>query len=228
MGSKKKSKKEKSEKDSRKDRKERKSSKRRRDESSDSSGSSSSSDSGDREQRRKARSDKLVRRVWAAGMVRLVQAEHAAGRRSKALGDVRDWPMGAGGGLCCVDLQLVVASCGLVAGPPRPYTPRIRSDPRLHRVWRLTPRRRLVCENSPPPPASPSHPPRPSRQAAKVAAHLHRTSAAEDSQRFVWTKKIEKELEQGKSVKDISAAQTRASQLERMVGRRRGGGPWRG
>lgn len=52
--------------------------------------------------------------------------------------------------------------------------------------------------------------------AAKVAAHLHRSGGPDEAPRFVWTKKIEKELDMGKSVKDISAAQTRASQQERL------------
>jgi hypothetical protein len=55
-------------------------------------------------------------------------------------------------------------------------------------------------------------------QATKVAAHLQRTGAASGGPTFVWAKKIERELESGKSEKDIAAAQTRTSQAERLVG----------
>ncbi|GFR50783.1 hypothetical protein Agub_g13048 [Astrephomene gubernaculifera] len=52
--------------------------------------------------------------------------------------------------------------------------------------------------------------------ATKVAAHLQRTGASSGGPTFVWTKKIERELESGKSVRDIAAAQTRTSQAERL------------
>ncbi|GLC36213.1 hypothetical protein PLESTB_001367900 [Pleodorina starrii] len=52
--------------------------------------------------------------------------------------------------------------------------------------------------------------------ATKVAAHLQRTGAAAGGPTFVWAKKIERELESGKSVRDIAAAQTRTSQAERL------------
>ncbi|GIL76926.1 hypothetical protein Vretimale_8609 [Volvox reticuliferus] len=52
--------------------------------------------------------------------------------------------------------------------------------------------------------------------ATKVAAHLQRTGTASGAPTFVWTKKIERELESGKSVRDIAAAQTRVSQAERL------------
>ncbi|GIL56685.1 hypothetical protein Vafri_12000 [Volvox africanus] len=52
--------------------------------------------------------------------------------------------------------------------------------------------------------------------ATKVAAHLQRTGTVSGAPTFVWTKKIERELESGKSVRDIAAAQTRVSQAERL------------
>lgn len=52
--------------------------------------------------------------------------------------------------------------------------------------------------------------------ATKVAAHLQRTGAASGAPTFVWTKKIEKELQTGKSVRDIAAEQARTSQAERL------------
>ncbi len=55
-------------------------------------------------------------------------------------------------------------------------------------------------------------------QATKVAAHLQRTGASSGGPTFVWTKKIERELESGKTVRDIANAQSRLSQAERMVG----------
>lgn len=54
-------------------------------------------------------------------------------------------------------------------------------------------------------------------QATKVAAHLQRTGASTGGPTFVWTKKIERELESGKTVRDIANAQSRISQAERMV-----------
>ncbi len=51
-----------------------------------------------------------------------------------------------------------------------------------------------------------------------MAAHLQRTGAASGAPTFVWTKKIEKELQTGKSVRDIAAEQARTSQAERLVG----------
>ncbi|PNW78408.1 hypothetical protein CHLRE_09g398650v5 [Chlamydomonas reinhardtii] len=52
--------------------------------------------------------------------------------------------------------------------------------------------------------------------ATKVAAHLQRTGASTGGPTFVWTKKIERELESGKTVRDIANAQSRISQAERM------------
>jgi hypothetical protein len=56
-----------------------------------------------------------------------------------------------------------------------------------------------------------------SLQATKVAAHLQKTGAASGAPTFVWTKKIERDLEGGKTVRDIAAAQARVSQAERLV-----------
>ncbi|KAG2491815.1 hypothetical protein HYH03_009975 [Edaphochlamys debaryana] len=52
--------------------------------------------------------------------------------------------------------------------------------------------------------------------ATKVAAHIQRTGAASGAPTFVWAKKIEKELEAGKSVRDIAEAQAAISQAERL------------
>jgi hypothetical protein len=55
-------------------------------------------------------------------------------------------------------------------------------------------------------------------QAQKVVAHLQKSSAKPGSdQPFVWAKKVEKELSQGKKLKDISVFSDRNRQQERLV-----------
>jgi hypothetical protein len=54
-------------------------------------------------------------------------------------------------------------------------------------------------------------------QAQKVVQHLEKVGAATGSQPFVWTKKVEKELEGGKKLKDISIFQQAGRLEERMI-----------
>ncbi|GAX83218.1 hypothetical protein CEUSTIGMA_g10644.t1 [Chlamydomonas eustigma] len=52
--------------------------------------------------------------------------------------------------------------------------------------------------------------------AQKVVQHLQKVGAATGAEPFVWTKKVEKELSEGKKVKDISIFTDQQRQTERM------------
>ena len=56
-----------------------------------------------------------------------------------------------------------------------------------------------------------------SLQAQKVAAHLQKGAAAAGGDVFVWTKKIERELGQGKKVKELSTFKDKERKQERLV-----------
>ena len=55
-------------------------------------------------------------------------------------------------------------------------------------------------------------------QASKVAQHLEKVGQATGAAPFVWTKKVEKELHQGKKLKDISIFSDANRVAERLVG----------
>ena len=54
-------------------------------------------------------------------------------------------------------------------------------------------------------------------QASKVVEHLQKVGAATGAEPFVWTKKVEKELGEGKKIKEISIFNDPHRQAERMV-----------
>jgi histidyl-tRNA synthetase len=54
-------------------------------------------------------------------------------------------------------------------------------------------------------------------QAQKVVQHLQKVGTATGAETFVWTKKVEKELSEGKKVKDISIFTDQQRQSERLV-----------
>jgi hypothetical protein len=55
-------------------------------------------------------------------------------------------------------------------------------------------------------------------QANKVVQHIQKVGAATGSDTFVWSKKVEKELGEGKKIKEISIFTDRHRQTERIVG----------
>lgn len=54
-------------------------------------------------------------------------------------------------------------------------------------------------------------------QAQKVIAHVQKAGGAGGDKPFVWAKKVEQELEQGKKLKEISIFSDRNRQQERLV-----------